>query len=485
MDIINKNNIVNDIINNNKIIERSLNSITVIDGRYYNSTKNLTDFFSEYALIKNRVLVEIEYLVLLANNLREYDSKLSNINIYNINLLRSIYIRFNINDAIKIKEIENITKHDVKAVEYFIKEKIKSINNEDCYSCLEYLLQYVHFGLTSNDINSVANGISLHDFVKKIYIPKLINIKNTLINSFEKYNMLPFPTYTHGQSATPSMFYKEIKVFIERLEKELELLMNYIFEAKFGGAIGNCNIHKFIFEDLKDWPKILDIFINKFNLKRQTHTTQIEHYDNISRLFDNIKRINNILLDFCVDIWLYISKDLIKQKVIKEEVGSSTMPHKVNPIFFENAEGNLKLSNCLLEFMSSKLPISRMQRDLTDSTVTRNYGSVFGYILIAYDSILKGLERIEPNIIKINEELNNYILLAEPVQSFLKAKGIEDGYEILKEFTRTKSYISKEDYQQFIKDLLKNYEENHKIIISNEEYNNLINLDPKIYTGYF
>ena len=468
------------------LITQSLKSITVIDGRYYNSTKDLTNFFSEYTLIKNRVIVEIEYLILLANNLTKVDSKLVKINIYNISLLRSIYINFNINDAIRIKEIESVTKHDVKAVEYFIKEKIGSLSENDMYSCLEYLLPYVHFGLTSNDINSVANAISLHDFVKKVYIPKINNIKNNLTSSFEKYNDLPYPTYTHGQPATPSMFYKEIKVFLERLDNELEVLNNYKFEAKFGGAIGNCNIHKFVYEDVTNWPVILNKFLNKFNLKRQTYTTQIEHYDNVSRLFDNIKRINNILIDFCTDIWLYISKDLIKQKVVKEEVGSSTMPHKVNPIFFENAEGNLKLSNCMLEFMSSKLPISRMQRDLTDSTVTRNYGSIFGYALISYDSILKGLERIEPNIMKINEELNNYILLAEPVQSFLKAKGIENGYEILKDFTRTKNYISKEDYQNFIKELLEKYEKNlTKIEISNEEYNNLINLDPKIYNGYY
>ena len=467
-------------------MEETLKAITVIDGRYNNSTKKLTEYFSEYALIKNRVIVEIEYLITLSTSLSKYDNKLFKINMYNIDLLRSIYTKFSVIDAIRIKKIENITKHDVKAVEYFIKEKIEEITKEDVYSYLNYLSPYVHFGLTSNDINSVANAISLNDFVKKIYIPKILDIKKYLNYSFEKYNNLSFPTYTHGQPATPSKFYKEINVFITRLEKEIELLNNYEFEAKFGGAIGNCNIHKFVFEDVNHWPELLTKFLRRFSLTRQEYTTQIEHYDNIARLFDNIKRINNILLDFCVDIWLYISKDLIKQKVVKDEVGSSTMPHKVNPIFFENAEGNLKMSNCLLEFMSSKLPVSRMQRDLTDSTVTRNYGSVFGYTLIAYDSILKGIDRIEPNEIKINDELNNYILLAEPVQSFLKAKGIDNGYEILKDFTRGKNHISKEEYQEFIIDLLNLYKENStKITISNEEYDKLVNLEPTNYNGYF
>jgi len=470
-------------------MEDTLKAVTVIDGRYNNSTRKLNEYFSEYALIKNRVIVEIEYLILLSNNLSNYDNKLFKINMYNIDLLRSIYTKFSVIDAIRIKKIENITKHDVKAVEYFIKEKIEEINKEYVYSCLNYLSPYVHFGLTSNDINSVANAISLNDFVKKIYLPKILDIKKYLNYSFEKYNDLSFPTYTHGQPATPSIFYKEMNVFIERLEKEIDILNNYKFEAKFGGAIGNCNIHKFVFEDVKYWPEywpeLLTKFLRRFSLTRQECTTQIEHYDNIARLFDNIKRINNILLDFCIDIWLYISKDLIKQKVIKDEVGSSTMPHKVNPIFFENAEGNLKMSNCLLEFMSSKLPVSRMQRDLTDSTVTRNYGTVFGYTLIAYDSILKGLDRIEPNEIKINEELNNYILLAEPVQSFLKAKGIDNGYEILKEFTRGKNFVSKEEYHKFITDLLNLYEENsNKIKINNEERENLMNLTPTSYTGY-
>ena len=274
-------------------MEETLKAITVIDGRYNNSTKKLTEYFSEYALIKNRVIVEIEYLITLSTSLSKYDNKLFKINMYNIDLLRSIYTKFSVIDAIRIKKIENITKHDVKAVEYFIKEKIEEITKEDVYSYLNYLSPYVHFGLTSNDINSVANAISLNDFVKKIYIPKILDIKKYLNYSFEKYNNLSFPTYTHGQPATPSKFYKEINVFITRLEKEIELLNNYEFEAKFGGAIGNCNIHKFVFEDVNYWPELLTKFLKRFSLIRQEYTTQIEHYDNIARLFDNIKRINN------------------------------------------------------------------------------------------------------------------------------------------------------------------------------------------------
>jgi adenylosuccinate lyase len=457
-------------------IETSLISVSSIDGRYSSYTSILSDYFSEFALMKERIFVEIEYLIRLIHKLYPINNKLAPfISPKYTTYLKSIYDNFSITDALLIKEIENETNHDIKAIEYFIRKKCLLHDNR-----MENLVPFIHFGLTSNDINSLSNALILQHCIYNIYIPTLSNTIRSINTLGEPYEKQPFPTYTHGQLATPSTFYKELLVFIDRLDKEFEYINKYRFFAKFGGANGNCNVHKFIYNNI-DWMTFFHNFLNEFNIQRQIYTTQIEHYDNIAKLFDHLKRINTIFIDYCQDIWLYISKDLISQKVIKNEVGSSTMPHKVNPILFENAEGNLKMANCLLEFMSSKLPISRLQRDLTDSTIIRNYGTVFGHIIIAFNNILKGNGKITPNINTINNELNNYIILAEPVQYYLKSKGISNSYEILKEYSRGKSYISKDEYIQFIQSI------NSRISIqlSENDMNNLLELNPFDYTGYY
>ena len=457
-------------------IETSLTAVSAIDGRYSSYTSVLSEYFSEVALMKKRVFVEIEYLIKLILNLQSINNNLNDfINEYCIQFLRDIYDDFSIEDALLIKEIEKETNHDVKAIEYFIKKKCMLCEKID----MNNLTPFIHFGLTSNDINSVSYAILLKDCIHDLYIPFMCNIIRKINNLGKPYENLSFPTYTHGQLATPSTFYKELLVFVDRLDIEYHYLLKYEFYAKFGGANGNSNVHKFVYKDI-DWTDFFIDFLNVYNIKRQEYTTQIEHYDNIAKLFDHLKRINTILIDFCQDIWLYISKDLIQQNVVETEVGSSTMPHKVNPILFENAEGNLKLANCLLEFMSSKLPVSRMQRDLTDSTVIRNYGSVFGYIIIAFNNILKGVSKIKPNINKIEQELNNYIVLAEPLQCYLKSKNIQNAYELVKEYSRGKYYISKEEYTTFI------YSINNQLSnqLTNDDLKILLRLEPSNYIGY-
>tara|TARA_Y100001970_G_scaffold237392_1_gene297862 strand:+ start:3988 stop:5373 length:1386 start_codon:yes stop_codon:yes gene_type:complete len=459
---------------NKEKIKFSLKAISSIDGRYSSQTEILSNYFSEFALIKKKVFVEIHYLIKLIEILKKSNKSLqkySNNKI--IQNLYEIYNNFCLDDAIEIKNIEKEINHDVKSIEYFIKNKCLLIKEYD----MNDLIPFIHFGLTSNDINSFANALLLKEYITSKYIPSLINIIKNL-KEFNKYDELSFPTYTHGQLATPSTFYKEILVFIDRIVNECSYLTKYQFSAKFGGAIGNCNVHYFIYNDIK-WVEEFNKFLEEHEIIRQNFTTQIEHYDNISNLFDCLKRINNILIDLCQDMWLYISKDLIQQHVIDKEIGSSTMPHKVNPILFENAEGNLKLANCLLEFISGKLPISRMQRDLTDSTITRNYGSIFGHIIISFNNIQKGLQKINPNIININNELDNYIILAEPVQSYLKSKGIHNSYELLKDYSRGKYYISQNEYKIFIKSL-----HNLSDKLNDNDINKLLELKPNNYIGH-
>ena len=338
----------------------------------------------------------------------------------------------------------------------------------------------------------MANALLLKDCICNVYIPRLTDIIRRLNKLGGPHEQLAFPTYTHGQISTPSTFYKELLVFIDRLDTEHGYLLKYNFFAKFGGTNGNCNIHQFVYRDI-DWTNFFNLFLNENNIDRQEYTTQIEHYDNIAKLFDHLKRINTILIDLCQDIGLYISKDLIQLNVIEpivksnnilfenaEEIEYGNTSHKVNPILFENAEGNLKLANSLLEFMSSKLPVSRMQRDLTDSTITRNYGTAFGYILIAFNNILKGLSKIKPNTDTIDKELNNYVVLAEPVKCYLKSKCIHNAFQFFKDFAKNKYFISEIEYMDFIYSLHQKLSKQ----LTDNDIQKLLELKPDNYVGY-
>jgi len=470
-------------------IETSLTAISCIDGRYSSYTDVLSEYFSEAALIKKRIFVEIEYLIKLIFKIHPVNNLLKEFTTpYCIKYLKDIYNDFSIEDAILIKEIEKETNHEIKSIEYFIRQKCLSCDKMD----MNNLVSFIHFGLTSSDINSMANALLLKDCICNVYIPRLTDIIRKLNKLGGPHEQLAFPTYTHGQISTPSTFYKELLVFIDRLDTEHGYLLKYIFFAKFGGTNGNCNVHQFVYGDI-DWTSFFNLFLNENNIGRQEYTTQIEHYDNIAKLFDHLKRINTILIDLCQDIGLYISKDLIQLNVIEpivksnniffenaEEIEYGNTSHKVNPILFENAEGNLKLANSLLEFMSSKLPVSRMQRDLTDSTITRNYGTAFGYILIAFNNILKGLSKIKPNTDTIDKELNNYIVLAEPVKYYLKSKGIHNAYQFFKDFAKNKYFISEFEYIDFIYSLHQKLSKQ----LTDNDIQKLLELKPDNYVGY-
>ncbi len=440
-------------------LEYSLTSISPIDGRYRNIVNNkeldLSIYFSEHSLIKTRSKVEILYLIDLLNKLKVSTNE---------KVLECLYKKWSICDSINVKKVEDITKHDVKALEYYLNIKLDDKKLED-------IKKYVHWGLTSQDVNHVSQTYLLKEFTNNLLINKMGEIIYNIRNiSNKSISML---SHTHGQPASPTVFEKEMLVFITRLEEHLNGLKNYKWKTKFGGAVGNLNAHKSLIKNI-NWENFCEDFLYKFDLERHKYTTQIDNYDYLSIYWDIIKRFNLVLIDFCQDMWLYISKDYITQKIIKDEVGSSTMPHKVNPICFENAEGNLGLGNSIIEFFSRKLPISRLQRDLTDSTVSRNYGVALGYCIIAYDNIIKGISRISVNIKKINEDLdNNWIVLAEPIQYALKLEGIKDGYEKLKEFTRKYEKPNKEQIQKFISDL----------DISNELKIKLLELTPNNYNG--
>ena len=418
-----------------------LKAVSPIDGRYISKTSSLQEYFSESALIKFRVQVEIEYFIALCN------SSILHLNHFpadKISELRKLYSDFSERDAKRIKDIESMTNHDVKAVEYFIKEEFDKLG-------LQEFKEFIHFGLTSQDINNTAVPYSIKEAIEKIYLPKLNEVVECLKSRVEEWNEIPLLARTHGQAASPTRMGKEIKVFVERIEKQLELLNTIPFSAKFGGATGNFNAHHVAFPKI-DWV----IFANNFtkdalDLERQQTTTQIEHYDNLSALMDNISRINNILVDFSRDIWTYVSMDYFKQKIKQGEVGSSAMPHKVNPIDFENAEGNLGMANAIFTFLSSKLPISRLQRDLTDSTVLRNIGVPFAHTLIALDSLNKGINKLLINEANISADLEkNWAVVAEAIQTILRREGYPNPYEALKELTRTNSVINAKSISSFI-----------------------------------
>jgi adenylosuccinate lyase len=422
----------------------SLQAISPVDGRYRNKTGKLENYFSESALIKYRVWVEIEYLIALTKIPLPGVDKLG---LETIEQLRGIHRDFSLDDAKKVKDIEKTTNHDVKAVEYFIKEKMKTLG-------LERYLELVHFGLTSQDINNTAIPLSLNHAMDKELYPLIYELDIKLNGMSKQWKDIPMLARTHGQPASPTKVGKEIAVFIERLDKQLGLLKLIPYSAKFGSATGNFNAHKVAYPNI-NWVEFANSFVNfVLGLDRSQTTTQIEHYDNMAALFDGIKRINTILIDLCRDMWTYISMDYFKQKIKDNEVGSSTMPHKVNPIDFENAEGNLGVANAIFEHLSAKLPISRLQRDLTDSTVTRNIGVPIAHTIIAIHALMKGLDKLIINTDKINQDLeDNWAVVAEGIQTILRRENYPEPYEALKGLTRTHTKIDKSAIHSFIDSL--------------------------------
>lgn len=419
----------------------TLTAISPIDGRYRRQTQNLDLYFSEFALIKYRVFVEIQYYFFLA------EEKIFTLPAKVKKGLQKVDDEFSLVDAQRIKEIESITNHDVKAVEYFLKEKMDALDAGD-------IKEWVHFGLTSQDINNTSIPLSWKHFVENDYLPAVVNLKNHIKNLAEQWKSVPMLARTHGQPASPTQLGKELMVFVERIEQQINLFSLIPFTAKFGGATGNFNAHVVAFPK-KDWILLGNKFVEeKLELQRQQFTTQIEHYDNLAAHFDAIKRINTILVDFCRDIWTYISLDYFKQKVKAGEVGSSAMPHKVNPIDYENAEGNLGIANALLEHLSGKLPISRMQRDLTDSTVLRNLGVPMGHTIIAIASIEKGLNKILLHEETFKTDLEkNWAVVAEAIQTILRREKYPNPYEALKALTRGKEGITEKSMHAFIQSL--------------------------------
>lgn len=421
----------------------TLYSISPIDGRYYDKVKSLSEYFSEYALIKYRVLVEIKYLIALSElQLKNFPALSS----HDVQYLEDIHKNFSLADAERVKAIEKNINHDVKAVEYFIKEKLEQKK-------LDTIKEFVHFGLTSQDINNTAIPLIIKDFLNEAYFSLLENLISELVNLSKKYKDVPMLARTHGQPASPTTLGKELYVFAYRLQNQLHDLKKIPIKAKFGGATGNFNAHYVTYPEI-NWISFADHFIQSLGLERYAFTTQIENYDYLSALFDNCKRINTILIDFCVDVWMYISINYFKQKINPDEVGSSAMPHKVNPIDFENAEGNLKYANALFNFLSEKLPVSRWQRDLTDSTVIRNIGMPFAHTILSFHSIIRGISKIEANTIFIEQELkNSWQVVAEAIQSILRRENYPQPYETLKTLTRGKTEINQSDIMEFINKL--------------------------------
>ena len=426
-----------------------LSAISPVDGRYRGKTKSLSIFFSEEALIKYRVRVEIEYFISLCELPLP---QLSNFNSSFFEDLRSIYKHFSKEDAMDVKEIEKTTNHDLKAVEYFIKLEFDKLD-------LQKYKEFVHFGLTSQDINNTSIPLSIKEAIHKEYLPSLEKIIVIFSELAFKYKDIPMLSRTHGQAASPTLLGKEIAVFSNRLENQKASLLQIPNAAKFSGAVGNFNAHYVAYPEI-DWKKFAKKFVeNRLGLDFSFPTTQIEHYDSIAALCDALKRINNILIDFNRDIWTYISMDYFKQNIKEGEIGSSAMPHKVNPIDFENAEGNLGIANAILSFFSHKLPISRLQRDLTDSTVLRNIGVPIAHILIAFKSIIKGIGKIDLNEKKINTDLDeNWAIVAEAIQTILRRENFTNPYEALKVLTRTNTSITKQTIHKFIDDLDLNQE---------------------------
>ena len=418
-----------------------LTAISPIDGRYNPATSQLAAYFSEYALIKYRFKVEVEYFITLGE--KKFFKNNPKLNA----VLRQKVNDFSIEDALVIKKTESITNHDVKAVEYFLKSILEELD-------AAAQREWVHFGLTSQDINNTAIPMLWKDAIEQEYLPAVINLQHHLYKLAKRWENVPMLARTHGQSASPTRLGKELMVFVERLENQIQLFSYIPFMAKFGGATGNFNAHNVAYPKFK-WIKFADEFVeNKLGLQRQQYTTQIEHYDTLAAHFDAIKRIDNILIDFCRDVWTYISMDYFKQKTKKGEVGSSAMPHKVNPIDYENAEGNLGMANAILEHLAGKLPVSRLQRDLTDSTVLRNIGVPMAHILISIKAIEKGLDKLILNEQKLKDDLdNNWAVVAEAIQTILRRENYPAPYEALKELTRGKNIIDKKTIHEFITSL--------------------------------
>jgi adenylosuccinate lyase len=418
-----------------------LNAVSPIDGRYRSKTSSLSKYFSEEALIKYRVLVEIEYFIALCEIPLP---QLAAVNPKVFESLRNIYKNFSTEDALWIKETEKVTNHDVKAVEYFIKEAFEKLG-------LSQYKEFIHFGLTSQDINNTAIPLSTKDAFEKVYMPSLIALTSKLKELSIEWRDIPMLARTHGQPASPTRLGKEIGVFVERLEEQMRLLFNVPFAAKFGGATGNYNAHHVAYPQI-DWRKFGGDFVEDIlGLHHSFPTTQIEHYDHFAAFFDAMKRINTIIIDLDRDIWTYVSMDYFKQKIKAGEIGSSAMPHKVNPIDFENSEGNLGMANAIFEHLSAKLPVSRLQRDLTDSTVLRNIGVPIGHTLIAFEATLKGLNKLLLNEPKFHEDLEkNWAVVAEAIQTILRREAYPNPYEALKGLTRTNEAITKNSIHEFI-----------------------------------
>ncbi len=421
-----------------------LTAISPIDGRYRGKTDKLAAYFSEYALIRYRVLVEVEYFIALCELPLE---QLKGIDKAVLDKLCKIYVDFSEADAQKIKDIESVTNHDVKAVEYFIKEKFDDLGLSD-------YKEFIHFGLTSQDINNTAIPLSIKDALNDVVYPEMQILVNELNKLADTWDSIPMLAKTHGQPASPTRLGKEIKVFSSRLENQIDLMKKVPSSAKFGGATGNYNAHKVAYPQF-DWKEFGNLFVSKkLGLDREQCTTQISNYDNLAALFDGLKRINTIIIDLCRDVWTYISMEYFKQKIKEGEIGSSAMPHKVNPIDFENAEGNLGIANAILEHLAAKLPISRLQRDLTDSTVLRNAGVPFAHTLIALQSTMKGLGKLLINEKAIAKDLDNsWAVVAEGIQTILRREAYPNPYEALKELTRTNNTITEESIKAFVETL--------------------------------
>ena len=438
-----------------------LTAISPIDGRYRKQLQHLAGYFSEYALIKYRVWVEVEYFLLLA------EKKFFKIDNKTKLHLQKIAAGFSLEDAGRIKQTESVTNHDVKAVEYFLKKELEKCN-------AGHLKEWVHFGLTSQDINNTAIPLLWKESIEQEYLPAIINLQHAIGKIALAWKNVPMLARTHGQPASPTRLGKELMVYVERIENQVQLFSYIPFMAKFGGATGNFNAHHVAYPKY-NWIKFADEFVeNKLGLQRQQYTTQVEHYDTLAAHFDAIKRINTIIIDFCRDMWAYISIDYFKQSTKKGEVGSSAMPHKVNPIDFENAEGNLGIANALLEHLSAKLPISRLQRDLTDSTVLRNIGVPMAHTILAIRSAEKGISKLVLNEAKLKADLeNNWAVIAEAIQTILRRENYPQPYEALKELTRGKTSINKKTIHQFIS----------KLKVSASVKKELKSVTPHNYTG--
>ena len=442
-----------------------LKSVSPLDGRYHQTTAALSEYFSEYALIKYRVIIEVEYLKALAHLPLP---QLKDVGKTFFTSLDEIISKFSVNDAENIKNIEKTTNHDVKAVEYLIKDKLESAG-------FGRLKEFVHFGLTSQDINNTAFPMMIKSSMEDIMQPALHEVLEQIKDKAREYHGIPMLARTHGQPASPTTLGKELMVFAERLEDEIQIMNAIRIKCKFGGATGNFNAHKVSYPDI-DWIKFGNEFTQKLGLRRSQYTTQIAHYDDHAAIFQSWCRINTILIDFCRDIWTYISMEYFKQKTKEGEIGSSAMPHKVNPIDFENAEGNLGIANAIFQHLAEKLPISRLQRDLTDSTVLRNVGVPFGHSIIAYKSIIKGIGKLLVNNTAMDQDLEyNWAVVAEAIQNILRREQYPEPYEALKSLTRGKEGITKESMHEFIKSL----------DLSGKIKEELLAITPQNYVGYY